>query len=111
MSALILDILIEQGADFQREFSVTKAGVDLPNFNQYTVIGYIKTNTGVKIVDFTVVVNSSNTILASLNETQIELLKASKPNGSFTHRYYIKATSPTGLDYRIAEGRVTISAD
>jgi hypothetical protein len=106
MPALNHDILIEQGATFQREFTVTDSAGVAFSLAGYTVRGKIRDNAGTDAVSFTVTA-TSNKLLIELTAVQTAALPAST---SFTHKYDVEAESG-GVVYRIAQGNVLISAE
>jgi hypothetical protein len=107
MAALQLDITIEQGATFQREFTVTDSAGEAFSLAGYTVRGKIRDNAGTETVSFTASA-STNKLLIELTATQTAALPAST---SFSHRYDVEAESPAGVVYRIAQGNIVISAE
>lgn len=109
MSALIQDITIEQGATFQREYTVTDSrGAGLSDFTSYTSRGTLRDNSGTLVLSFTVTITGPKTVLVSLTAAQTAALPAST---SYTHKYDIEVQSPSGVVYRIAQGRAEISAE
>lgn len=106
MPALNLNVVIEQGATFQREFTVTNADGGAFDFNGYTVTGELKTMTGVHVADFTIDI-TGNKVLIELPETDSLLII---PTTNFQHRYVVTAIHPSRPDYRIAQGYALISA-
>lgn len=107
MPALSLNVVIEQGATFQREFTVTDALGAAFDFTGYTVTGELKTLGGVHVADFTVSV-TTNKILIELHEATSLTIS---PTTNFQHRYVVTATHPAAPDYRIAQGKALISAE
>lgn len=107
MPALKLDVTIEQGVDFQREFACDNADTGAPmDFSGYSGAGALYYDGGSTAASFDVTFDG-NKVLAALDEEKTTGLIPSK---TFNGRYVIKATHPTLPDYRIAEGQVLISA-
>lgn len=105
MSALIIDLDIEQGADFQREFTVTKLdGTELENFINADVKGQLRDSRFAVIFDLDLTVTSSKTVLLWIKNEDTELLNVFK---HFYYKFDIEAVLPNGLKYRIVEARVT----
>ena len=107
MPALTQDITIDQGATFQREFTVVDSAGVAFDFTGYTVTAVLKTSGGVKVADFTTTV-TGNKILIELPEAMSLIIP---PTTNFQHRYIVTATHPTAPDYRIAQGNALISAN
>lgn len=109
MPALIQDITIEQGATFQREYTITDArGGELADFTSFTARGTLRDNAGALVLTFSAAITGPKTLLVSLTATQTTALPAST---SYTHKYDIEVQSPAGVVYRIAQGRADISAE
>jgi len=106
MPALQHNILIEQGATFQREFTVTNSTGAAFDFTGYTVTAELKTSPGVKVADFIVDV-IGNKVLIELTEAATAALAATT---NYQHRYVVLATKAMAPDYRIAQGFAIISA-
>lgn len=106
MPALQCNITIEQGATFQREFTVTYRGEDLPGFQLYAARGMVRDRGGALVAVFTVQITGPRTVLVSLTAAQTTLLPVSA-----TDKYDVEVESPEGVVYRIAEGRVRISEE
>lgn len=73
MPALQLDITIEQGATFQREFTLTDSAGVAFSLAGYTVRGKIRDNAGTETVSFTASA-STNKLLIELTATQTAAL-------------------------------------
>ena len=106
MSALILDITIEAGATFRREFTVNNLDGSPFVFTGYTVAAALNTNAGVNVADFTAIV-AGNKILIEMDEAVSALFP---PTSNFQHKYDVLASKTGAPDYRIAQGNVVISA-
>lgn len=107
MPALKLDIEIEQGATFQREFTVTDRLGHIFDLTGFVARGKLRNNSGeVSAIFATSAV--SNTVLIELTAVQTAELAAET---YFNHNYDVEIESPTGTVYRIAKGRVLISAE
>jgi hypothetical protein len=106
MPALKHDITIEQGADFEREFTVTDpvtgAPIDLSN---HDVRGSIFNLVGTKVADFLITVTLNKVLIKILSATATGLTAAQ----NFNHEYDVIATHATLPDYRIAQGKVLVS--
>ena len=90
MPALKLDVTIEQGATFQREFSLTNADGSAFDFTGYTVTGELKTIGGVHVADFTVGITGNKILIELPEETSLLI----PPTTNFQHRYVVMATHP-----------------
>lgn len=109
MPALKHDVTIEQGADFQREYTVTnKDGTDIAGFSSFELAGQLRNNTGKLAANLTVINTGVKTILVSLTSDQTETLPASSV---YSHKYDIEGISPQGITYRFAQVRCIISAE
>jgi hypothetical protein len=109
MPAIKRDIMIEQWADFQREYTVLDAdGIQLPNFAAFTGAGELRDSSGTILAAFTVTVTGPQTVLAALTSAQVAVLAAT---AGFSNKYAIRITSPTGLVYRVAHGQAFVSAE
>lgn len=104
MSALRLDVEIEQGATFQREFTATADGLAF-DMSGFTVTGAVYDSAGTAAAAFATSI-STNKILIELTDEQTASLPDST---SFTHTYSVFAVSPAGIGYKIAKGNVLIS--
>lgn len=104
MPALKLDIEIESGATFQREFTVTHIDGSAFDFSGYTVAANLNTSAGAFVAAFAITV-TGNKILIEMPETTI--LPATT---NFQHKYDVHASKAGAPDYRIAQGNVLISA-
>jgi hypothetical protein len=76
MPALSLDITIEQGATFQREFTLTDSAGVAFSLAGYTVRAKLCDNAGTETASFTATA-SSNKLLIALTATQTAALPAS----------------------------------
>ena len=108
MPALKCDVVIEQGATFQRAFKVTSHGKDIEGFQTFTARGMLRNNAGVLAASFATSVTDPRTVMIELSATQTAALPASI---SYSHKFDVEAESPDGIVYRIAQGRATISAE
>ena len=109
MPALEHDVTIEQGADFQREYTVTNLdGSNVTDLGSFQFSGQLRTNYGTLVADFTITPTSVKTELAALTAAQTTLAKAST---CYSHNYDIEGVSPQGIVYRIAKVRAKISAE
>lgn len=109
MSALIENLLVEQGVDFQRELTVTELdGSDIVNLAAFTNEGMVRDKYGKYITSFTIEVTSSKTILVSLPPAETRKLNVFK---EFNYEYDVEGTSPSGIVYRFAQGKITSSAE
>jgi hypothetical protein len=106
VAALKLDIEIEQGATFRREFTCTDASTGLP----FSLVGGAPTaklynrTTGAQVAVFGCSV-STNKLLIELTYSQTLTLT---PSTEFTHRYEAEVLIGT-IVYRIANGLAMIS--
>ena len=108
MPALKLDVTIEQGATFQREFTVTNPADSSPfNFAGFIFRGKLRDNKGNELTTFDVSANT-NKILAELSATKTAALKAGI---TYNCKYDIEAESNDGIVYRIAYGRGLVSEE
>ena len=107
MSALKLDIEIEQGSTFQREFTVLDSAGVAFDLTGYTTRGKLNTIGGVYVANFATSA-TGNKLLIELTAVQTA---AFTPSTSFSHKYDIEAESPSGIVYRIAQGSVVVSAE
>lgn len=107
MPALKLNVLIEQGATFQREFTITDpvtgAAFDLTGF---TIRAPLKNMSGDTVVSFASNINT-NKLLIELADEQTAALA---PSAQCNHTSVIEAESPAGKVYRIAQISAVVSA-
>lgn len=109
MSALVTNETIEQGADFQREFTVTNLdGSDIPNFASFDFECFLRDRFDNFVLEVPIQVTSSKTILFWLTNTQASALN------NFKRDFYksdIEALSPSGLKYRLVQMTFTVSKE
>lgn len=106
MPALTHDVTIEQGATFQREFTVTSSDVSFTLVGS-SIAGTLKDSTGNTAATFDGSATSANTALIELSD---EVTKLLTPTTHFQHTYTVTATTPAGITYRLAQGQAVISA-
>jgi hypothetical protein len=108
MPALITNDKIEKGADFQREYTVTNSGADIPDFAQGSARAVLRDASRAPVATFLATVIPPRFVLVALTPEQVADLPASRvPTHSF-NTYYI---SPSGTSRRIGQSTVTISAE
>ena len=105
MPALIEDLTIEQGADFQREYTITNLdGSEIPNFPNINVVGQLRDIHSNLIFDLDITVTGSKTILLWIKYGESELLNIYKQH---YYKFDIEGTLPNGIRYRLVDARVT----
>ena len=108
MPALIENIEIEQGATFQREYTVVEAKTGLPlvGFEDGEFSGMLRTLDGSLVATFDLNATGPKTCVAELTDIVTEGIPAEL---DYTHKYDIKVKRIGGPTYRIAEGRASLS--
>lgn len=107
MSALKLDVVIEQGATFQRELTVTNAETGAAfDLSGYTCGGDLKDAAGNVVAAFGTNI-SVNKLTIELTDEKTDLLTPTVRN---TYTGTITAVSPTGQVFRLAQIKASVSA-
>jgi hypothetical protein len=109
MPSLKTSSTIEQGADFQREYTVLQAdGSPIPNFTSGTARAVLNDRSGHPLATFAATLTSPTTILISLTAAQtLALPPATLPTAAFDVKYI----SVGGATYRIGQDVTTISGE
>lgn len=105
MPALVHDIIIEQGATFQRRFTVTPV-TGILDLDTCTLEGAIHDTNDNTLETFTCSAARSD-LLISITHTDTALLPL--PGDDQYWHYYVSATTLDGIVYRVAQGKVFIS--
>jgi hypothetical protein len=106
MPALIHNITIEKGADFQCEFLVSHPETgEAFDFTDYTSSAPLINRAGTTVAEFTVTLSLGVVLIAMTPEAEAELVEAS----NYNHRYTVRVSSPDDPDFRIAQGMVRVA--
>ena len=106
MPALNVNIIIEQGATFQREYTATDPADPTFSLEGSTINGALKDVSGAIIATFT----GSATGTKVLIELTDEITTLLPITTGYTNSYRVTATTAAGVAYRIAQGQAVISA-
>lgn len=107
MPALKITDIIEQGATYQRAFAVNNADGSPFDLSGCTCRAQLRNDNGELIATFTVGTVDYK-VVVELSATQTTGLTATT---SYFHTYDVEVETATGIVYRIAQVRVTISAE
>jgi hypothetical protein len=105
MEALTTLETIYPGIDFQKEYTVTKAGQDVPNFMEFTPSATLWTVKDEFVANMEATITDSRTVLVAVTSAQNAGFSTSKTP---THYFHVEIVSPGGIVYLIGIGIVTI---